>query len=151
VWAVVTTAWWRWARVPATYIASAFLCLVGTGIYPALAQTDFETPLKLQRLYRIFFGKDYATTASPDDRDAHAPSGVLFYVPAQNTDVAGTPIPGVTQLYLFNPPLLDHMDSTGPGEGGYTTEGPLGFVWTSLTAVPGLAPLTRIYDSRARY
>ncbi len=40
------------------------------------------------------------------------------------------------------------MDSLSPGEGGYLTEGPLGYPWASQTARPGLAPLTRIYDGQ---
>jgi hypothetical protein len=128
---------------------AVILCWTFVAVNQVSAQQMPETPLKLQMLWRISFGKDYAMTADPNERDAHAPSGVLFYVPSTNTDVTGEAVPGLTTLYrLFNSTLPDHMDSTTTGEGGYLTEGPLGYVWTNPTAVPGLAPLTRIYDSQ---
>jgi hypothetical protein len=115
----------------------------------ASAQQLPEQPVPLNMLWRISFGTDYATTAYAPERDAHAPSGVLFYVPATGADFNKVALPGVTTLYrLVNPSGTDHMDSLSPGEGGYLTDGVLGYPWASQTARPGLAPLTRIYDSQ---
>lgn len=40
------------------------------------------------------------------------------------------------------------MDSVVPGEGGYTTESTLGYVWTGPALETGLAPVFRLYDNQ---
>jgi len=41
------------------------------------------------------------------------------------------------------------MESLAPNEGGFSSEGILGYSWTSQSLHPGLAPITRIYDGQA--
>lgn len=56
--------------------------------------------------------------------------GAEFYVPAEGGAER-------TPLYrMYKSSMSDHMVSTNSGEGGYATEGVLGYPWTSLALAP---------------
>lgn len=94
---------------------------------------------RLNILWRVKPGSDYMTTNTSGERNAFPPANAVAYVPASN--VAGT-----SALYR----LLrgsDHMDSLTAGEAGYTTEGILGYPFSTSTAVQGLGQLYRYRNS----
>jgi hypothetical protein len=62
--------------------------------------------------------------------------------------LANQAISGTTTFYRLcytSGTFTDHMDSNVAGEGGYTTEGPIGYAWT--TEGPGMYNLQRDYNS----
>jgi hypothetical protein len=103
---------------------------------PALSQTTTV----LTTLWETKVGSnDYMSTNSTTERDTYANRGAFIYMPSTN-------ISGTTAFYrLFNG--TEHMDSNVAGEAGYTTEGALGYIWTSPSAVPGIDKPNRIYNS----
>jgi hypothetical protein len=118
----------------------------------AFAQTGTgpgpEAPIVLSPLWEMQLGIDYTSTTNPTERDQHPYVGI-FYIPSQTTDSANHTIPGLLPLYrLLNPAGTDHMDSFTAGEGGYNTEGIIGYMWQSGGAKPGLSGLTRYYDNQ---
>jgi hypothetical protein len=69
--------------------------------------------------------------------------GSIFYIPCCS---GGSNYAPLWRLYASWIP--DHMDSTTPGEGGYNTEGAIGYPYTTSGAVPGLNQIVRIYNGR---
>ena len=115
-------------HVPPRWVACLFLSICANAPYLD-AQTLPENPVVLNNLWRISFGSDYATTAGPAEMQQHASSGLLYYVPSTPADPTGQQVQ--TLFRLLSPGGSDHMDSTIAGEGGYTTEGPLGYPWVA--------------------
>lgn len=104
---------------------------------PAMAQTQVVTNM----LWEVLVGgTDYMTTASPAERDAYPVRGLFAYVPT--TSATGRRV--LNRLYYSNGTFFDHMDSDASSEGSYSLEGPLGYPWSSCSAVPGLADLARV-------
>lgn len=131
----------------ARYVLLALIAL-NLGASFAYAQDGPEAPVRLDTLWEMQLGTDYTSTTNPTERDQHPYVG-LFYLPSGSADVSGTAIPGLVPLYrLLNSSGSDHMDSTVAGEGGYTTEGAIAYIWTRA-AKPGLSGVTRYYDSLA--
>lgn len=94
-----------------------------------------QTPTVLKILWEVNTGSDYMTVESAAERDAYTNRGAFMYVPYGSAA-------GRTALYrLFNG--TDHMTSHVYGEGGYSSEGILGYPWTSPTSVLGLGQLHR--------
>jgi hypothetical protein len=69
--------------------------------------------------------------------------GQVYYLPRNN-------LRGTTPFYrLYHPNIaghMDHMDSTSHGEGGYSTESPLGYPFTDSNASRGLANILRTFN-----
>jgi hypothetical protein len=111
-----------------------------TSIYgydPLYGQGD-AVPLNI--LWRVALGStDKVTTANPTERDSYPLDGAIAYVPRDATWVSTLPM-----YRLYNG--VDHMDSMFAGEGGYTTEGVLGYLWTS-NLYNGIYPIKRSYQS----
>ncbi|MAE71088.1 MAG: hypothetical protein CME06_11555 [Gemmatimonadetes bacterium] len=63
--------------------------------------------------------------------------GLIWYL------AAGDAADRANLYRLYNPPSLDHMDSRTAGEGGYQTEGTLGFTWNDPR--DGLAEVRRAH------
>ena len=121
-----------------------FLFLLSASLCTCLAQGPLDTTV-LNVLYRVKVGNDYMTTTSRDERDRFASDGAIFYIPSNNIDGTSP----VYRLYAYP----DHMDSVDPNEGGYNTEGILGYPWTTSNGassnggtVPALFQLIRNYD-----
>jgi hypothetical protein len=120
------------AQTPTTYVAAP------------------EIPVKLDTLWNLTLGADYMSSVDPNERNAH-PYTATAYISSGTTDVNGTSLQGIQPLYrLLSPSQADHMDSTVAGEGGYTTEGILGYMWSSQSHLPYPLPsgIQRIYDSQ---
>ncbi len=81
---------------------------------------------------------DHLTIAEGSSEDPGGSNeGLIWYLAANDAGDRGS-------LYrLYNPPNLDHMDSRSAGEGGYQTEGTLGFTWNDPH--DGLAEVRRGY------
>jgi hypothetical protein len=119
-------------------VLSALLCSTVS------AQTPLETT-SLNILWRLVPGGHYMTSNSPNERNALPSNGAIFYVPSNN-------IFGTAPLYrLYLSPIGDHMDSLYPGEGGYYTEGILGYPYTTPDALPGLHQFIRVDDGTYPY
>jgi hypothetical protein len=86
---------------------------------------------------------NHISTISPSETPGGGTfEGQTFYIPA-------TPAADRHTFYrLFSSPAFDHMDSTVPGEGGYSTEGPLGYLYN--TQVAGTAGVRRWYSPSAQ-
>ncbi len=65
----------------------------------------------------------------------------VFYVPSYSNPETNAPL-----WRDYASWIPDHMDSTISGEGGYGTDGILAFPYASSNAVPGLAPLIRMFN-----
>ncbi len=127
------------------FLLSALLLFCSTG-FICRAQAVPEAPIVLDTVWEMQLGIDYTSSTSPTERNLHPHVGI-FYIPSQNKDSAKVTIPGLVPLYrLLNQSATDHMDSTIAGEGGFTTEGILGYVWSNGAAKPGISGLTRYYD-----
>ncbi len=117
-------------------ITLTLLLVAGT----ADAQT-FTPPTPLSVLYEVNVGNgsytDFMTTANASERDEFPLLGQIAYIQAD---------PNLAPLYRLWNLGYDHMDSQTPGEGGYSTEGALGSPWSSLSAEPGLSPITRLFN-----
>ncbi len=124
------------------------LVLVSSATLTGHAQVGPEAPIKLNTLWEMQLGTDYTSTTDPAERNLHPYVGI-FYVLSGTSDSANNSIPGVVPLYrLLNSSKTDHMDSPVAGEGGYDTEGSIGYMWSNGSAKPGLSPLTRFYDNQ---
>jgi len=66
--------------------------------------------------------------------------GPTYYIPA--IEVWG----GATLYRLYNPTTGDHMDSHVAGEGGYSTDFPMGFPWWETVAPEGTTQVYRLYN-----
>lgn len=131
------------------YFAWAALLFVGVcAIGVALPAKDLlpENPVVLNMLWEISFGPDYATTNSAEEMLRSSPSGITYYVPSVANDPLGAQMHPVYRLFSRN--MHDHMSSTKQGEGGYETEGILGYAWDSPSAHPGLSPIQRVYNNQ---
>lgn len=104
------------------YSALFLLVVVITVMSVGSAMADY-VPLNV--IWRILVGsQDRTSTNLYTERDAYSCEGQMFYLPASS-------LSGTTVLYrLFNG-SNDHMDSDTAGEGGYSTEGGLGYAFTS--------------------
>ncbi|QRK10399.1 hypothetical protein JQX13_10060 [Archangium violaceum] len=101
------------------------------------SSTEFGEAIPLSVLWKIRQGSsDYLTTSSATERDSLPLSGAYYYVPK-------TLLPGVASLYRLQNGS-EHMDSPAFGEGGYTTEGVLGYPWA--TRQPGTVEIMRAYN-----
>ncbi len=101
-----------------------------------------ETALNFLWQAEVGYG-DMMTTAVASERDSYANYGSIFYVPSYPDTAGGTTSP----MYRdYTPWIPDHMDSTIPGEGGYSTEGILAYPYNSSNVVPGLTELIRGYN-----
>lgn len=100
--------------------------------------------LPLNILWRVQTSTyDLMSSVNVTEKRMFTDFGAYSYVPATQ------PLAGPDSIFwrLYeNVGYLDHMDSTVEGQDGYTTEGPLGYVWTSSTATPGLSQLCSAYD-----
>jgi len=80
-----------------------------------------------------------SSISSTEIEDYGPPDLATFYISANN--IADTQV-----LYrLYYATNYDHMDSTTAGESGYSTDGPLGYAWTS--AADGMAEIGRGVNS----
>lgn len=106
-------------------------------VVASITQGFAQTPVPLNILWRVVVGSsDRMTTPNPGERNTFPLEGQIFYIPRD-------PIAGTATLYrLYNG--VDHMDSHTAGEGGYGTEGPLGYAWASQP--PGGSMLIRQYN-----
>lgn len=105
------------------------------------AQTPLN-PVLLAPLWQVDVNDgDFMTSENPYERDEFPGFGTNFYIPAYN--VPGT---GPEMWRLDAPWNNDHMDSPTPGEGGYNTDGPLGFPYSSPSIFLNMPELTRYYN-----
>ena len=99
------------------------------------------TPTQMSVLWEVNAGggayTDWMTSVSPNEFKSLPFLGAMSYVPAYQ---AGSP-----PLYRLHSGL-DHMDSSIPGEGGYATDGPLAYPWTSSSTVNGLSSIARMIN-----
>jgi hypothetical protein len=135
-------------RIQSVLLLSYVLGVCGSCIAASPAPS-VGPAIVVNTLWEIPLGADYATTVGPSERDAHPPFLGLFYIPSSSADAAGNALPGVQLLYrLLSSTGSDHMDSLTAGEGGYQTEGPLGYAWSKGTSEFGLSPIIRMYDTQ---
>jgi hypothetical protein len=125
-------------------LALSLLCCGLSSAHSAFGSDDPLLTLKLNPLWRISFGSDLASTSDSRERDQHSTSGTIYYLPSLRSESGQTPY-----FRLLSKGGADHMDSLISGEGGYATEGVLGYPWTVSTAHPGLAPIVRFYNNQA--
>ena len=128
---------------------AAFLFLCMCAVADSLPTTNLlpENPVVLNMFWRISFGPDYAETTDRAEMMRNSPSGIIYYVPAAPNDPQGAQMQPVYRL--FTPHIPDHMSSIKKGEGGYNTEGILGYAWVNPNAHPGLSPIQRVYNDQA--
>ncbi|HEY0069312.1 MAG TPA: hypothetical protein VGE04_05020 [Chloroflexia bacterium] len=122
----------RNSGVVAAFIAGAVI-LSAVLVQSVIAAPPVGTRLNI--LWRVKPGGDYMTTTASGERNAFPPADAVAYVPANN-------VSSTSALYR----LLragDHMDSLTAGEAGYSTEGILGYPFSTSTAVQGLGQLYR--------
>jgi hypothetical protein len=98
--------------------------------------------LELNNLWRLVPDGHYMSSSLASERSAYTSDGLLYYT-------ASTNAPGTVPLYRhFNGSTGDHTDSLNESEPGYTTDGILGYIWTSpssfLNATP--YPITGVSD-----
>lgn len=99
----------------------------------------------LNTLWRVdVSGPQRMTTWQSSERNAFSSEGQIWYAP---TGSLGSTTQTLYRLYQGSIP--DHMDSPNLGEGGYSTDGPLGNPWNSWSAPPGTAQLVRAYNPTA--
>jgi hypothetical protein len=109
---------------------------------------DTSTPLPttvLNTLWRVVVsGPQRMSTWQSSERNAFTSEGQIWYAPTGS-------LGSTTQtLYrLFQASIPDHMDSPTPGEGGYSTDGPIANPWNSSSAPTGTAQLLRAYNPTA--
>lgn len=122
---------------PRNRLLFGFATLALSVAVPAIAQQS----LVLATLWEVnVSGGDYMTTNSSVERSAFPGRGAFIYIAKNST-------PSTTPFYrLYNG--VDHMDSYIAGEGGYGTEGALGYIWTSASALRGLGKPSRVYPTR---
>ena len=105
-----------------------FVALLVLGAVPA--RSAAQVPDSLNILWRVKVGtQDYMSTVSSSDRNNFPSDGQVFYLYSNQ-------VPGTVPVYRLYSAQGDHMDSRTPGEGGYATEGPLGYAFTAPQ--PGL-------------
>ena len=101
----------------------------------AIKQAELPQPVPLNVLWRVVVnGTDRMTSTDPQERSQFPSEGQMYYVALDFNE------PGTTSIFRFNNGP-DHRDSTETALPGYRLEGPMGRVWTSRTALPGLSPL----------
>ena len=109
--------------------------------HPAVAQSPVPIT-EVAVLWEVNVGQngatDYMTSVNSAERDQYSFLGAMAYIQAE----------GLTALLfrLFDG-SFDHMDWSAAGEGGYETQDVLGSPWTSSSAVPGLSPVTRMWNT----
>src|SRR5579862_568169 len=110
---------------------AAFLFLCMCAVAASLPATNLlpENPVVLNMLWRISFGPDYAETNERAEMLRNSPSGIIYYVPAAPNNPQSAQMQPVYRL--FTPHIPDHMPSIKKGEGGYNTEGILGYAWVN--------------------
>jgi hypothetical protein len=112
-------------------------------LLPFMSNMAFaQTAVPLNILWRVITGSsDRMTSVDPAERDGFPLEGQIFYVPKNSNT------PGTTTVYrLFKWNIPDHMDSFTTNEGGYSLDGPIGYPWTSSSAVQGLSQLIRTFN-----
>lgn len=116
---------------------SLFYALMASALFTNAALAQQTATLKI--LWEVNTGSDYMTAESTTERDLYTNRGALMYVPYGS-------IAGTVPLYRLWNGSSDHMTSHVAGEGGYTTEGVLGWVWNNATAVRGLGRFNRLVN-----
>jgi hypothetical protein len=130
------------------WFAFLFLCMCAVAASsPAGKDLLPENPVVLNVFWRVSFGRDYGETTDHAEMMRKSPSGIMYYVPAAPNDPQGAQTQPVYRL--FTPHIPDHMSSIKKGEGGYNTEGILGYAWVRPNAHPGLSPIQRVYNDLA--
>ncbi len=101
----------------------------------------FTAPTPLSVMYEVNVGgssyTDFMTSVSASERNQFPLLGQFAYIQQETSSAP------LYRLHYYH----DHMDSQVAGEGGYSTDGALGSPWTTQTAVPGLAPITRLFNT----
>jgi hypothetical protein len=121
----------------------SLICAWEIALTQAQAYTDaFGEYVPLSVLRRCITGTDYFSTISSNEEPLFTSEGEIAYLPRDYTSTQ-------TSAFYRLRKGADHMESLSINEGGYTSEGVLGYPWnntnTSNPAVPpGLTQLKRV-------
>ena len=114
----------------------ATLMLLGMTASLALAQGGDKVPLNILWRVKRSGTNDRMTSNNWNEAKNYTFEGATYYIPSYLT--------GASPLYrlIYS---WDHMDSMTSGEGGYTTEGPLGYPYSSQ--VTGTEQIVRKWNT----
>jgi hypothetical protein len=121
-----------------------FFFLIGYESFgtPAEAVIGSGSPVPLHSLIRVLVGtSDRMTTLSSTEAQNFPVEGQIFYLPL-------TQLTGTIPIYRLSNGA-DHMDSLYPNEGGYSSEGILGYVWTNPSSKPGVSSFMRAFNANS--